>query len=65
MILNQRAEERLRLIQRRYLSDVVAISKDYTVGTDSPDFIKMREAMMTKRKYDREFLVIGILQRGE
>ena len=27
-----------------------------TVKPDSPDFIKMREAMMTRRKYDREFL---------
>lgn len=27
-----------------------------TVKPDNPDFIKMREAMMTKGKYDREFL---------
>ena len=27
-----------------------------TVKPDHPDFIKMREAMMTKQKYDREYL---------
>ena len=27
-----------------------------TVKSDNPDFIKMREAMMTKGKYDREYL---------
>lgn len=27
-----------------------------TIHPDTPDFIKMREAMMTKGKYDREFL---------
>lgn len=27
-----------------------------TVKPDNPDFIKIREAMMVKRKYDREYL---------
>ena len=27
-----------------------------TVSPDRPDFIKMREAMMIRQKYDREFL---------